>query len=257
MGANESLDSDGERYRVVSSSQLARSRREEPDQFRVLRVEAERNEIRVGGTRLEARRVNVVTAAGGGGRLQVEQRQQLEIRVQGSAAPGLEWRNPPRLALGAAADSSSEDDDAGYTCTYDDDGPGFMLQPWYRCRTCWGPNADESCFGCCSHCAQTCHRGHDLGKCGLTKAECDCGQYKHQTAVCTWHVTKRNYVKQPFYRCFDCLGEPRNGVGEGVCYQCWKICHRTHNTRYVGVLSAFCDCGLTSCRIKCSIPGPK
>lgn len=254
MGANESLDS-GERYRVVPSSQFVR-RREEPDQFHVLRVEAERNEIEVGGRRLETRRLNVVTAAGGGGRLQVQRREQVQIRVQGAANSGLEWRNPPRLALGPAADDSS-DDETGYACTYDDDGPGFMLQPWYKCRTCWGPGADESCFGCCSHCAQTCHRGHDLEKNGLMKAECDCGQYKHQTAVCTWHVTKRNYIKQPFYLCLDCFDEPRNGVGEGVCYQCWKICHRTHNTRYVGVISAFCDCGLTSCRIKCTIPAPK
>ena len=255
MGANESSDY-GERYRVVPSSQLARSRREEPDQFRVLRVEAERNEIQVGGTRLETRRVNVVSAAGGGGRLRLQQREHVEIRLQGQTArPGLEWRSPPRLALGGPDEDS--DDDAGYACTYDDDGPGYMLQPWYRCRTCWGPGADESCFGCCSHCAQTCHRGHDVQKCGLSKGECDCGQYKHQAAVCTWHVTKRNHVKQPFYRCFDCFDEPRDGVVEGVCYQCWKICHRTHNTRYVGVLSAFCDCGLTSCQIKCTIPAPK
>ena len=65
MGANESSDY-GERYRVVPSSQLARSRREEPYQFRVLRMEAE---IQVGGTRLETRRVNIVSAAGGGGTL--------------------------------------------------------------------------------------------------------------------------------------------------------------------------------------------
>ena len=249
MGANESTDS-SERYRYSPPSnprnQLV-SRRDDPTQFQVLRVQAERREIEIGGQRLEARRVNVTGASGSGNRLHFHQREHVEVRVQTAAGSGLGWREP-QLMLGAG-DSS---DDEG-SCTYDDDGPGFLLQPWFKCYTCWGEDADESSFGCCSHCANTCHQGHRIERGGLRKAECDCGQYKHQAAVCTWQVTKRNYVKQPFYRCFDCFYEPN----QGVCYQCWKICHRTHNTSYEGIMLAFCDCGLTGCRVKCSIPAPK
>ena len=249
MGASESLDS-SELYRSAPASntqnQLVR-RRDGPDQFQVLRVQSERREIQVGGQRVEAERINVFSASGSGNRMQVHQRERVQIRVQANAGSGLGWRSP-QLALGAG-DSSDE----GGECTYDDDGPGFLLQPWFKCYTCWGDDADESCFGCCINCANTCHQGHRLENCGLQKGECDCGQYKHQTAVCTWHVTSRRYIKQPFYRCYDCFTE----VNNGVCYQCWKICHRTHNTRYVGVLPAFCDCGLSSCRIKCTIPAPK
>ena len=73
----------GSATRVVPAAQVAR-RRAEPDQIHVLRVEAERNEIQVGGQRLETRRVNVVAASAAGGRVQVHQRQRVEIRLQGS-----------------------------------------------------------------------------------------------------------------------------------------------------------------------------
>ena len=235
-------------------SQVATRSAGQPDQFRVLRMQAERQEIQVGGQRLETERVRTVTVAASGNRVQISQHEHVEVRLQSageSGSRGLEWRRPQRAAL--TLGDSSDDSDCDGSCTYDDDGPGFLLQPWFKCYTCWGNDADESSFGCCSHCASTCHRGHRLERCGLQKAECDCGQNKHQAAVCTWHVTRRSYVKQPFYRCYDCFGE----MNEGVCYQCWKVCHRTHNTRYEGIMSAFCDCGLDSCRIKCSIPGPK
>lgn len=246
MGASESTNSYSSSPASNTRNQLTSSRAE-PDGFQVLRVQSERNEIQIGEHRLETRRVNVSSASARGNRLQVHQRQHVEVRVQSTprSGAGLEWRAPRQLMLGAG-DSSDEDSQ----CTYDDDGAGFYLQPWFKCYTCWG---GESSFGCCSHCASTCHRDHRLESCGLQKAECDCGQNKHQNAVCTWNVTKRSYVKQPFYRCFDCFHE----LNEGVCYQCWKICHRTHNTSYAGIMSAFCDCGLDCCRIKCSIASPK
>ena len=248
MGAAESNDS-SEQYAGLRN-QLVRGTGEH-DQFQVLRMQAERSEIRIGGQRVEAQRIRVASASVSGNRLQVSEREQVQIRVQASPVPGL-GRRTPQLAL-RDGESSDEDPDPDGKCTYDDDGPGFLLQPWYRCYTCWGDDADESCFGCCSHCADTCHQGHRLESFGLEKAECDCGQYKHQAAVCTWHVTNKNFVKQPFYRCFDCFTESSSGV----CYQCWKVCHRKHNTVYIGVMPAFCDCGLTSCSIKCSIPAPK
>ena len=145
------------------------------------------------------------------------------------------------------------------TCTYESRGEDYHLQYWYHCYTCWG---GESNYGCCSYCAFNCHKGHDLvyqpGK--KVTAVCDCGRNDHQQAVCTWYSTRRKYVKQPFYLCFDCftyIFRTPEDVFEGCCYQCMKKCHAGHNTAYAGILDAFCDCGLTSCRIRCSISSPK
>ena len=222
------------------------SRRQEPDQFRVLRLQAERREIRIGGQRVETQRVNVIGASGSGNNLHIRQHEHVQVSVEASGRRRLGWRQPQLMLC-----DSSDNEDTGM-CTYDD-RPGLFLQPWFQCYTCFGSDADESSLGCCSHCANTCHHGHRLKRCGLEKAECDCGQYKHQVAVCTGHVTDQNFVEQPFYRCHDCFNESN----KGVCYQCWKICHRRHNTSYCGVIPAFCDCGLSCCRIKCTIPAPK
>ena len=145
------------------------------------------------------------------------------------------------------------------TCTYESRGEDYHLQYWYHCYTCWG---GESNYGCCSYCAFNCHRGHDIvyqpGR--KDTAVCDCGRNCHQQAVCTWHSTRRKYVKQPFYWCFDCftyIFRTPEDVFEGCCYQCMKKCHAGHNTAYAGILDAFCDCGLRSCRIRCSISSPK
>ena len=145
------------------------------------------------------------------------------------------------------------------TCTYESRGEDYHLQYWYHCYTCWG---SESNYGCCSYCIFNCHRGHDIvyqpGR--KDTAVCDCGRNCHQQAVCTWHSTRRKYVKQPFYWCFDCftyIFRTPEDVFEGCCYQCMKKCHAGHNTKYAGILDAFCDCGLTSCRIRCSISSPK
>ena len=216
-----------------------------PGQFRVVHTQKRSSAVQIGGQRVETEWVSITRASGSGNNLCIRQSEHVELRVQERGALG--WRQP-QLMLG----DSSDDEESG-KCTYDEDGPGMSLQPWFKCYTCWGNDADKSDFGCCSHCANTCHNGHRLRRCGSYEAECDCGQYKHQAAVCTWHVTKQHYVKQPFYRCFDCFA----GKNKGVCYQCWKICHRTHNTRYDGVMSAYCDCGLSCCRIQCSIPAPK
>lgn len=145
------------------------------------------------------------------------------------------------------------------TCTYESRGEDYHLQYWYHCYTCWG---GESNYGCCSYCAFNCHRNHHLvyqpGK--KVTAVCDCGRNDHQQAVCTWHSTRRKYVKQPFYLCFDCftyIFRTPEDVFEGCCYQCMKKCHAGHNTAYAGILDAFCDCGMMSCRIRCSILSPK
>ena len=145
------------------------------------------------------------------------------------------------------------------TCTYKSRGEDYHLQYWYHCYTCWG---GESNYGCCSYCAFNCHRNHHLvyqpGK--KVTAVCDCGRNDHQQAVCTWHSTRRKYVKQPFYLCFDCftyIFRTPEDVFEGCCYQCMKKCHAGHNTAYAGILDAFCDCGMMSCRIRCSILSPK
>lgn len=214
----------------------------------VFRVQTERREVQTGGTRLEAERICVQGVTIGQQGHQVSQIERVRIRLSSSEATvsnALQWRSPMSLLL----DSDDDSDDTD-KCSYESHGPGHFNQQWYKCRTCWG---GESQFGCCEHCAETCHHGHELINDGVMHAECDCGQNRHQQAVCTWHVTRQNYVQQPFYRCYDCF----SGGTEGVCYQCVRRCHRGHNTLFAGTMRAFCDCGLTCCRIKCSIPSPR
>ena len=245
MGASESSP-------PASRRQLVRA--DEPDGFQVLRLQAERQEVRLGGQALETERVQITTVSSSGNRIHCER---IQIRASSASTSrvqrGLEWRSPAAIEDDSDSDSNSAGPSDNGKCSYDEDGPGYMLQPWYKCYTCWGSDADESAFGCCSRCASTCHRGHRLTSRTLSNAECDCGQNKHQMAVCTWNVTRRNYVKQPFYRCYDCF----TGRNDGVCYQCKRICHSGHNTSYIGVTSAFCDCGMECCRISCSIAKPK
>lgn len=48
----------------------------------------------------------------------------------------------------------------------------YELQKWRRCLTCW-PNSSSS--GMCLSCAETCHKGHELGEIEESKVYCDCG----------------------------------------------------------------------------------
>ena len=137
---------------------------------------------------------------------------------------------------------------------YESHGEDYHAQPWYECHTCWGGESD---FGCCLSCAFNCHKGHRLvyRPTGQVNAYCNCGCNYHQKSVCTRHSTKDEYVRQPFYRCYDCFKGSLEF--EGCCYQCVQKCHAGHNTRYAGIMNAFCDCGLTCCRVSCSIASPK
>jgi len=40
----------------------------------------------------------------------------------------------------------------------------------------------------------------------------------------SWHSTQEKFVKQPFYRCYDCFKDPL----EGCCYQCVSACPAGH-----------------------------
>lgn len=140
-------------------------------------------------------------------------------------------------------------------CTYDYRGEDYHSQYWFECRTCWG---GESNYGCCFPCALTCHADHVLVHHAPTVDSvfvCDCGRNLHQSNVCTWNSTRQKYVRQPFYRCHNCF----TLHNEGCCYQCAKCCHRGHAIVYAGIMSAFCDCGLSgsTCRTKCQIASPK
>lgn len=142
-------------------------------------------------------------------------------------------------------------------CSYDHFGDDYWPQEWVECYTCWG---GESNFGCCFHCASTCHKGHHLiyhnDIRSIVKEKnifvCDCGRNRHQSSVCTRHTTDI-FVKQPFYNCYTCFSTPR----EGCCYQCMNHCHRGHNVVFHDISPAFCDCGFSrSCSVSCQIPKP-
>ena len=143
----------------------------------------------------------------------------------------------------------------GEECTFDLHGKIGKQQKWYQCHTCWG---DNSSFGCCELCAEECHKGHKLIQNGVKeRAVCDCGDNKHTSRVCTYHVTGGQQVYfQPFYSCSWCFPRPSDGYTYGSCYQCMKTCHAGHPTVYLGVIKVFCDCGLKCCSISCKIANP-
>ena len=47
-------------------------------------------------------------------------------------------------------------------------------------------------------------------------------------------------VQQRFYECVSCDITLEKGVG--VCRGCKRGCHAGHETRYLGYISAYCDC---------------
>ena len=140
----------------------------------------------------------------------------------------------------------------GTKCTYDLYGKVGKQQDWYHCHTCWGEG--ESQFGCCEVCVDDCHKGHKVKYAKESSdSVCDCGDNKHKNTVCTFHITGNQHILQPFYSCRSCFP---NSLGDGCCYQCMKVCHAGHSTCYKGVMKAFCDCGLSCCRISCKISKP-
>lgn len=56
-------------------------------------------------------------------------------------------------------------------CTYTSTAGDFTDQHWYNCYSC-GLVYDK---GCCSLCAQICHKGHDVGYSRKSSFFCDCG----------------------------------------------------------------------------------
>lgn len=66
---------------------------------------------------------------------------------------------------------------------------------------------------------------------------------------CTYEVTKTKFVEQPFFRCRTCF----TGANDGVCSSCVETCHKGHHTYLAGKFSAYCDCGLKSCKSQCEI----
>lgn len=173
-----------------------------------------------------------------GGEVRMIRRERIEvIAIGGGGDPGSSSsRSTPAISCSTA-------------CTFDKYGSEFHTQTWYECYTCWGAG---SSFGCCEYCAKTCHVGHRLVRQQPSGFFCDCGKNSHKLSVCTYRSTGKKFMRQPFYRCYTCF----SGPGEGCCFKCVKLCHAGHNVAYAGVLSAYCDCGLTCCRSSCKIASP-
>lgn len=141
-------------------------------------------------------------------------------------------------------------------CTLNKTGKQYQTQPFYFCETCnlLPPN------GCCEACAKICHAGHDLVYAGDLPSFCDCGDgtipgcpqckavkippetdpYPPRVkGPCTFNETGTSFTDQPFYQCRTC----HHPKGSGCCEACAKICHAGHDLVYLGVKSAYCDCG--------------
>ena len=180
----------------------------------------------------------------GGGGVQMIRQERIEaVIIRGD--PGSNTTASSSLATGRSRPAIS----CNTACTFDKYGSDFRTQSWFECLTCWGA---ESSFGCCEYCAKKCHVGHRLVSHQPSGFFCDCGKNCHKNAVCTYHSTGKEFMRQPFYRCYSCF----SGPSEGCCFQCVKRCHAGHNVAYAGVIRAYCDCGLTCCLSSCKIAGP-
>jgi hypothetical protein len=56
---------------------------------------------------------------------------------------------------------------------------------------------------------------------------------------CTCLQTKKNYIYQQNFRCFDCY---TNLKGSAICSVCIDVCHKNHDTEFLSYTSCFCDC---------------
>jgi hypothetical protein len=56
---------------------------------------------------------------------------------------------------------------------------------------------------------------------------------------CTSYQTKKNFVYQQNFKCFDCY---TNLKGSAICSVCIDICHKNHDTIFLSYASCFCDC---------------
>jgi len=63
-----------------------------------------------------------------------------------------------------------------------------------------------------------------------------------ESMKCTYEKNGRTYVQQPWYHCKTCWP---NKEDHGCCVVCSKKCHAGHELEYRGVISAFCDCGVS------------
>lgn len=57
--------------------------------------------------------------------------------------------------------------------------------------------------------------------------------------LCTYTITKKDFMNQHWYYCHTCMMVERTGV----CSVCARVCHRGHDLSYAKYGSFFCDCG--------------
>ncbi|KAF2077723.1 hypothetical protein CYY_000970 [Polysphondylium violaceum] len=67
---------------------------------------------------------------------------------------------------------------------------------------------------------------------------------KLASKLCTYSVTKNDYIDQHWYFCFTCGLK----FSEGCCSVCVKVCHKGHQVSYSRFSRFFCDCGAGAAR---------
>ena len=151
-------------------------------------------------------------------------------------------------------------------CTAAQNGPRYIEQKWYQCKTCKLIGK----LGCCEACARRCHQGHDCVYVGVVeKAYCDCGTGRAPKPcsclgnaatcnTCTYFYLGRQFIGQRFYQCLTCrLPDPM-----GCCEVCARVCHAGHNIKLldrsipIGDCDSFCDCGESGHCICCQHEQP-
>lgn len=135
-------------------------------------------------------------------------------------------------------------------CTYVKTGPNYIKQKEYTCFTCILVGSK----GCCSACANYCHRNHAAEFSYLAdRFYCDCVEnckccllHEDENSPCEYLRRCPNFrfkdkdkkIEQRKYHCLTCsiLGPL------GICEACAVNSHINHSIEYVGIEKFCCTC---------------
>lgn len=88
-------------------------------------------------------------------------------------------------------------------------------------------------------------KNSEIFKHPMTKTEKFC-------SLCSCQLFKNNPMTQNFYTCESC----NFSIGEYMCEGCAKVCHRSHNVKFVGTFLGVCCCGRKKCHCFLQDPVP-
>ena len=126
-------------------------------------------------------------------------------------------------------------------CTNANHLNSYIMGEGYNCETCGIVHG----LVICPVCAETCHKGHILRRCGVSSSYfCDCAAYAGKRSciccekkqMCSRVVYSRMlFMKQHVFKCMTCGGKL-------ICNACNERCHEGHEVLDLGIKKFECQC---------------